>query len=147
MVIELVEVTEMKIGRGGGGKTKGEKYSKYRVTIQKIVPFLKENIEKKETIRLRVDDIKKEMGNDFAKKHATSIYWGLKYSLFQEGIWVTTGKHNDGSEMLVMRTATSEDKLPDSLTKGNEKDEDSENDLLDIDTDKDEKDKSNNDVE
>jgi len=140
MAIELIEVDEMRTGRGGGkGKVKGQKYAKYRLAVQKIVPFLKENIEKKETIRVKVDDLKKEMGKDFTSKHATSIYWGLKYSLFQEGIWVTTGKHTDGSDVLVMRDALPEDKLPDSLTKGVNKEGD-EGPLPDIDTDKDEKD-------
>lgn len=126
MPIQLVEAEAMKVGRGGGGKAKGEKYAKYRLTIKKIVPFLKENIEKTETIRVKTDDIKKEMGGEFAKRHATSIYWGLKYALFHEGIWVTTGKHTDGSDVLVMRDATPEDKLPESLTKGGEKGDEDE---------------------
>lgn len=132
MTISLVEADEMRTGRGrGGGKGKGGgKYAKYRIAAQKIVPFLKENIESKETIRMKTEDLKKEMGSDFAKKHPTSMYWGLKYALFQEGIWVITGKHKDGSEMLVMRGATPEDKLPDSLTKGSEGEE---IDLPDID--------------
>lgn len=120
MAIQLIEPDAMRIGRGGGrGKSAG-RYSKYKIAIQKIVPFLKENIEKTETIRVKVDDLKKEMGGEFVKRHETSIYWGLKCSLFQEGIWVTTGKHNDGSAVLVMREATPEDKLPESLLKGNE---------------------------
>lgn len=141
MPIQLVEVDEMRTGRGGGGKAKGQKYAKYRLAIHKIAPFLKENIEAKETIRVKTDDLKKEMGGEFATKHATSIYWGLKYTLFNEGIWVTTGKHTDGSDVLVMRSATPEDKLPDSLTKGGEKgdnDKESEKDedtLPDIDED------------
>lgn len=119
MSIQLVEPDDMRTGRGGGkGKVKGQKYAKYRLAVQKIVPFLKESIKAKETIRVKTDDIKKEMGKDFTSKHTTSIYWGLKYSLFQEGIWVTTGKHTDGSDVLVLRDATPEDKLPDSLTKG-----------------------------
>ena len=119
----MEEQEEIRKRRGGGTRGNGKKYTKYKLAIQKIVPFLKENIEKKETIRLKSEDIKKEMGGEFAKRHATSIYWGLKYALFQEGIWVTTGKHTDGSDVLVLRDATSEDKLPDSLTKGGEKGE------------------------
>lgn len=143
MAIELVEATEMRTGRGGGGKGKsGQKYAKYRTAIQNALPFLKESIAEKETIRMKVDDVKKEMGKDFVSKHATSLYWGLKYVLFNEGIWVTTGKHNDGSDMFVMRNATPDDKLPDSLQKGlnkeTGKDEGKEDDLLDIDIDIDE---------
>ena len=151
MAIELVEVSEMRTGRGGGGKGKaGQKYAKYRMGIQNVLPFLKENIESSETIRMKVDDFKKEMGKDFVNKHGTSIYWGLKYTLYNEGIWVTTGKHKDGSDMLVMRAATSDDVLPDSLKKGLDKevgkDDDSEDendggndkDIPDIDEDEDE---------
>lgn len=141
MSIQLVEPDAMRTGRGGGKRGKGEKYAKYKVAIQKIAPFLKENIEKKETIRVKTDDLKKEMGGEFATKHATSVYWGLKYTLFNEGIWVTTGKHTDGSDVLVMREATPDDKLPDSLTKGGVKGDSGnggdggEEDLPDIDED------------
>jgi hypothetical protein len=121
MTIQLVDADAMKTGRGGGGKAKGQKYAKYRLAIQKIVPFLKENIKANGTIRAKTEDIKKEMGSEFVTKHTTSIYWGLKYSLFQEGIWVTTGKHTDGSDVLVMRLALPDDKLPESLTKGGDK--------------------------
>lgn len=142
MSIQLVEPNDMRTGRGGGGKAKGQKYAKYRLAAQKIVPFLKESIKAKETIRVKTDDIKKEMGKDFTSKHTTSIYWGLKYSLFQEGIWVTTGKHTDGSDVLVLRDATPEDKLPDSLTKGSVGKEGDEGPILeDVDTGKDEKDR------
>lgn len=119
MTIPLVQVEEMRTARGGGRGKGAGKYAKYITAIQKSVPFLKESIEKKGTIRVKSDDIKKEMGGEFVTRHSTSIYWALKYSLFQEGIWITTGKHVDGSEVLVMREATPEDKLPESLTKGN----------------------------
>ncbi len=89
MTIPLVEADEVKTGRGGG-KTKGEKYGKYAVAIQKVVPWIKDEISKSKdgTIRLRTVDLGKEMGGEFAKKNATSLYWGLKYVLFNEGIWV-----------------------------------------------------------
>lgn len=146
MSIQLVEPDAMRTGRGGGKRGKGEKYAKYKVAIQKIAPFLKENIEKKETIRVKTDDLKKEMGGEFATKHATSVYWGLKYTLFNEGIWVTTGKHTDGSDVLVMRSALPDDKLPDSLAKGKQEGSEEEDEGLIPDEDKDE-DKIGNDDE
>ena len=120
MAIELIDVDDMKIGRGTGKRVGGKKYHKYIIALEKakLVPFLKESLEKQGTIRLKTKDIVRELGGDFASKHSTSIYWGLKYILFHEGIVVTTGKHVDGDDVLVMREGTPEDKLPDSLTKG-----------------------------
>ena len=103
MAIELVEATEVRSGRGG--KTKGEKYGKYAVAIQKHIPWIKEQIagNKDGVIRVKATDMGKEMGGEFVKKNATSIYWGLKYVLFQEGIVVDTGTHKTGDKLLIMR--------------------------------------------
>lgn len=117
MSIELVEADSVRTGRGG--KTKGEKYSKYAVGIQKSIPWIREQIENSPdgTIRMKNEDMRKEMGGEFVKKADGSVYWGLKYVLFQEGIVVDTGTHADGSKLLIMRTANNEDKLPASLAK------------------------------
>ena len=124
MAIPLVEAEEVRTGRGGG-KTKGEKYGKYGIAIQKTVPWIKEQIagSKDGVIRIKTVDLSKEMGGDFAKKNPTSIYWGLKYVLFNEGIVVDTGTHKSGDKLLVMRLGTEEDKLPPSLQKYIERDE------------------------
>lgn len=118
MSIPLVEAEEVRTGRGGG-KTKGEKYGKYAVAIQKHVTWIKDQIaaSKDGTIRIKAVDLGKEMGGDFAKKNPTSLYWGLKYVLFNEGIVVDTGTHKSGDKLLVMRLGTEEDKLPPSLSK------------------------------
>lgn len=118
MAIPLVEAEEVRTGRGGG-KTKGEKYGKYAVAVTKSVPWIKEQIaaSKDGTIRIKATDLAKEMGGDFAKKNPTSIYWGLKYVLFNEGIVVDTGTHKSGDKLLLMRLGTEEDKLPPSLSK------------------------------
>jgi len=118
MSIPLVEAEEVRTGRGGG-KTKGEKYGKYAVAIQKHVSWIKDQIatSKDGTIRVKAADLGKEMGGDFAKKNPTSLYWGLKYVLFNEGIVVDTGTHKSGDKLLVMRLGTEEDKLPPSLSK------------------------------
>lgn len=124
MAIPLVEAEEVRTGRGGG-KTKGEKYGKYAVAVTKSVPWIKEQISgsKDGTIRIKAADLAKEMGGDFAKKNPTSIYWGLKYVLFNEGIVVDTGTHKSGDKLLLMRLGTEEDKLPPSLSKYLDKDE------------------------
>lgn len=124
MSIPLVEADDVRTGRGG--KTKGEKYGKYAVAISKSVPWIKEEIEKSKdsVIRIKNSDIRKEMGGEFIKKNDTSIYWGLKYVLFQEGIVVETGTHANGNKLLLMRLANDNDRLPLSLSKYLEKEED-----------------------
>lgn len=117
MAIELVEATEVRTGRGG--KTKGEKYGKYAIAIQKHIPWIKDQIaeNKDGIIRVKATDMGKEMGGEFIKKNATSIYWGLKYVLFQEGIVVDTGTHKTGDKLLIMRLGKEDDRLPPSLSK------------------------------
>ncbi len=123
MAIELVEATEVRTGRGG--KTKGEKYGKYAVAIQKHIPWIRDQIaaNPEGVIRIKATDMGKEMGGEFIKKNATSIYWGLKYVLFQEGIVVDTGTHRTGEKLLIMRLGKEDDVLPASLAKYLEKDE------------------------
>ena len=123
MAIELVEATEVRTGRGG--KTKGEKYGKYAIAIQKHIPWIRDQISASSegTIRIKATDMGREMGGEFAKKNATSIYWGLKYVLFQEGIVVDTGTHRTGEKLLIMRLGKEDDVLPASLAKYLEKDE------------------------
>ena len=117
MGITLVEAEEVKTGRGG--KTKGEKYGKYAIAVQKHVNWIKDQIStaKDGVIRVKATDFGKEMGGEFAKKNATSLYWGLKYVLFNEGIVVDTGTHKTGDKLLIMRLGTPEDTLPPSLSK------------------------------
>ena len=115
MVVPLVDIEEVQTGRGG--RTKGEKYGKYAQAIASQVQWFKDKIKENPEgkIRAKSKDIAKAMGPEFEKKSDKAIYWGLKFVLFHEGIVVTTGKAKDGSTLLVMRYATSEDKLPPSL--------------------------------
>jgi hypothetical protein len=107
----------MKTGRGGGKKGTGERYSKYKNAVGPHVSFLKDGIAaaKDGSIRVRVADLSKAMG--MTGKHETSIYWGLKYTLFAEGIVVTTGQTKDNEPVLIMREKKEGDVLPASLTK------------------------------
>lgn len=118
MTIPLIEAEEVRTGRGGG-KTKGEKYGKYADAVKKSIPWIKEQIagSKDGFIRVRATDLAQEMGGDFARRSPTSIYWGLKYVLFNEGVVVDTGTHKSGDKLLIMRLGTEEDKLPPSLSK------------------------------
>lgn len=117
MAIELVEASEVS-GRGAG-RTKGEKYTKYAVAIHKSIPWIKEEIGKAKDgiIRVRNEDIRNAMGGEFVKKNDNSVYWGLKYILFQEGIVVDTGTRVGGDKLLIMRLANDDDRLPPSLSK------------------------------
>lgn len=118
MSIPLVESTEVKAHGGHGkGHTKGEKYGKYAIAISPHLPWLKENIDtsKDGYIRIKTTDIAEAM--KIPKKSDTAIYWGLKYVLFNEGIVVETATHKDNSQILTMRFATTEDRLPPSLSK------------------------------
>lgn len=117
MSIELVEANSVRSGRGG--KTKGEKYGKYATAIQPQLAWIEEQIADSPDgiIRIKTKDMGKEMGGEFIKKNEGSIYWGLKYILFQEGIVVDTGTHSDGSKLLIMRNANDDDRLPQSLAK------------------------------
>lgn len=118
MVIPLISAEECS-KKGGRGKTKGEKYGKYKDAIEPSMEWIHSSIKSSKDgfVRVKVDDIAKEMGADFVGKNPTSITWGLKFVLFSEGIVVDSGTHKDGSKLLVMRNATPEDKLPPSLTR------------------------------
>lgn len=135
MPIDLINDKDVKAGRGTGKKPRGigKKYENYRLAIENIVPFLKENLEKSKNgiIRIKTNDIVKEMGDKFEHKHSTSIMWGLKFTLFNEGIMVRSGKHNDGDNLLIMTKRKENDTLPPSLEiwrKENENIKEKEND-------------------
>jgi predicted SPOUT superfamily RNA methylase MTH1 len=126
MAIELVEADQVRSGRGG--KTKGQKYGKYAIGIQSQLTWIKEQIANSSdgTIRVKNKDIRNEMGGEFVKKADGSVYWGLKFVLFTEGIVVDTGTHSDGSKLLIMRKANDDDVLPESLAKYLERDEEND---------------------
>ena len=120
--IPLIAPEEVKVGRG---RTKGEKYGKYAQAIAPHVQWLLDRIkeapegpDKKKRIMMKYTDIKKVLGSYFEKLSDKAIYWGLKFVLFHEGIWVEQGKMKDNTPLLVMRMATETDHLPPSLTAG-----------------------------
>jgi predicted type IV restriction endonuclease len=95
------------------------KYKEYARAISPHLMFIKEQIGKSPngTIRIRIGDMSRSLGMDFINKNPTSIYWGLKYILFQKGIIICTETQESGEKMFVMRYACSGDKLPPSLAK------------------------------
>lgn len=98
--------------------TKREKYGKYAIAIAPYVGQIKEDISKSPEKKAiyRAIDIAKKMGPEFEKKHATSVYQGLLFVLFYEGIFVQQStKIDSGERLLVMRFATEKDTLPPHL--------------------------------
>ena len=128
MAIPLVNVEDIRTGKGHGAR-KGSgtgKYSKYRIGLEPQVPWLREEIGKSKdgSIRVKVNDILKTITQNVGGtvgRHSTSVYWGTKYILYQEGLWVTQAKTKKGDDALVIRKATEDDKLPPSLLKQLEK--------------------------
>lgn len=115
--LKLVDVKDVKAGKGGGcSKNKGKIYTEYEIALKNIIPLLKDEIEKRETIRVKAKDIHKEMGRKFEMKQPTSLLWGIRYVMFKEDIFLSMGKHQDGSDIYVLRKVTTGDKLPDTLS-------------------------------
>ncbi len=115
--IPLIDVDEVKTGRGGGKRGGGKKYAKYDAAIETLMPWIKESVDgaKDGTIRVRVEDLAKNMG--ITGKHETSIYWGTKFVLFGRGYVVTTGQTKAGDPVLLIRAKKDGDVLPASLAK------------------------------
>lgn len=133
MTIELVEVEDVKTGRGGGKRGKGEKYSKYVAAFAGHVEWIKEQISESRDsyVRIKTIDLAKSIGlqlkNDKGPGlHPTSLYWGIKYAAFHKGLVVTTGQTKANEPILAFRLKTDADKLPDSLVRGEESDEGNE---------------------
>lgn len=142
MTIHLIAANEMVSGRGGGKKKSGERYSKYKNAIAPHVEFLKDEVAKSKdgNIRVLATDLAKTL--NMTGKHETSIYWGLKYVLFAEGLVVTTGQTKSNEPVLIIREKKEGDVLPTSLTKTNTTTEATEADEVDdedenLETDKD----------
>lgn len=114
MDIELVSVDDVK----GRGNSKGKgKYSKYREGLGPHVDWFKEEIAKSADgkVRIKNSDILKIVGNGVGK-NPTSVYWGVRYTLFQDGLAVSQGTHRNGESLLVIRVANDDEVLPTSLS-------------------------------
>lgn len=114
MDIELVDAEDVR----GRGNSKGKaKYSKYREGLGPHIEWIKEEIEKSPDgkVRIKSSDILKIIGPGVGK-NPTSIYWGVRYTLFQDGLAVSQGTHKNGEDLLVIRAAKDDDMLPTSLS-------------------------------
>lgn len=114
MDIELVSADDIR----GRGSSKGKgKYSKYREGLGPHVDWFKEEIAKSPDgkVRIKNSDILKIVGKGIGK-NPTSVYWGVRYTLFQDGLAVSQGTHKNGEDLLVIRTAKDDDILPTSLS-------------------------------
>lgn len=90
------------------------KYSRYDLAISRLVPWLYERIDESpgKKIRVKTEDIAKEMGPKFERKSYTAIYRGVKFVLFYNGIVVDKGLNKDDQHILIMRRRNEEDELP-----------------------------------
>ena len=91
------------------------KFKKHRIGIEPSIPLLKEAIEKSKngTIFADIASLASEMKMSGGSK--TNIYWGLKYVLFYQGIFVEGTEETKNGKMLVMRNRLESDVLPTSL--------------------------------
>ena len=111
--IELVNADDVK----GRGNSKGNgKYSRYRDGLASYIQWFKDEIRKSEEGKIVVknSEILKIIG-DGVGKNPTSVFWGTKYALFQEGMFATQGTHKDGDSLIIIRIASDEDKLSGTL--------------------------------
>jgi len=82
------------------GQTKHQKYGAYLDVIKErpdVVQYLLKNIDEspKKEILVKAVDIAKELGPYFTKLGDTAIGWGLKFALFNEGIFISTTKSKE----------------------------------------------------
>lgn len=115
----------VRIGRARGkGKERGEPYKMYEAAIHPYIPDLLKSIEnsKDGTIRVRLLDIARKMGNKFTDKKPVTVYTGLKYTLFDHNIVVEMGSLKEADpvtkeniKILKMRMKNPDDTLPPSL--------------------------------
>lgn len=87
---------------------------KYRQAVSELIPWMKQRIGESDDvkIRVRIEDIKNEMGHEFLDKTDSAIFKDLRYILFDEGLFVTKGRHKDGSALLIFRIVSQRDRPP-----------------------------------
>lgn len=128
MDIQLRDASTVKT-RAGCGQTKHQKYWTYLKVLEdkpEFLQFLNTKIAETPSgeILIRAVDIGPALGEYFAALGETAIHWGLKFSLFTHGIFVSTTtdkeinpKTKKGYLLLRIRRSTANDKLSEELTK------------------------------
>jgi len=124
-VLNLVDEKDVKRRDIGKGSRKGNEtgsgrtgvFANYTVALKSVIPFLIREIDDIGEIRVKAKDIIKEMGREFERKNPSSLIYGIRYVLFQEGIFLEKEMaHKDGSTIYVLRDVKTGDKLPDYLS-------------------------------
>lgn len=95
-----------------------KRYQKYCNALEKIISELKKDIDTSSDMRLHIKtkDLAKKMGSEFEKLQPKSLYWAVKPCLFDEGIFIDTGRI-DREDSIILRRRNSQDTLPRSLAK------------------------------
>lgn len=102
----MVDAKDVRDGKGRGGGKKGKerkKHAEYEIALKNIIPHLKDELVQRETIRVRTKDIIREMGKEFEMKDPTTLLKNIKYEMFKKGIFLSTGRHKDGSDIYILR--------------------------------------------
>lgn len=120
--LELLDLGDTRPAGYGNGR-----YSEYSWALKSggLLDEIKELLDKQNFIIVRNIDIANKLGKRFAEKQPSTIYWGLKYTLFNEGIVCEERAHiSDTGKMgklLYIRKKKSHDHLPHSLERGRKK--------------------------
>lgn len=120
--LELLDLDDTRPAGYGNGK-----YCEYSEALKSrgLLDYIKELLDKQNFIIVRNIDVAAKLGKRFAEKQPSSIYWGLKYTLFNEGIVCEERAHiSDIGKMrklLYMRKRKIGDQLPPSLDHGRKK--------------------------
>jgi hypothetical protein len=120
--LELLDLDDTRPSGYGNGK-----YCEYSEALKSrgLLDYIKELLDKQNFIIVRNIDIANKLGKHFVEKQPSSIYWGLKYTLFNEGIVCEERAHiSDIGKMrklLYMRKRKVGDQLPHSLERGRKK--------------------------
>lgn len=115
--LEVLDLGEAKPIKG----KRNERYHEYVDALESsgVLNFIKKSLETEDAIVVRNFDIAKNLGKIFTRKHHTSLYWGLKYVLFNNGIVCEERVHKSDTgimgKLLYMRKKRAGDSLPPSL--------------------------------
>lgn len=126
MDIQMYESSDVTGKRSRG---KSNKYADYIAAVKPHIEWLTEQVEasKDGAIRVKLADFAKACGKVMKKvdngkvvttspgMDPTSLGWGFKYTLFQYGFFLTTGKVENGQPVMIIRKKTEYDVLPKSL--------------------------------
>lgn len=113
LVLRSLKIKRKRKDKKKGWKSKNmkQRYRKYADALAPHIDSIKRKIanSKDGTITMKAINMAKKLG--MLNRHKTSVYAGIKYILFYEGIIVATVTV-DGESMFVMRERNDKDRLP-----------------------------------